>query len=113
MQLHNYQDHKKLENKIFSYIVDEIIDFNINGITIITINVNNKEQKVLFRLMFIVIGDNLGLNTIFGFSKVLNSQYYCRVCTVTKKNAQNSVYEEKKILEHEMQRCQFRKRNSL
>jgi len=94
MQLHNYQDHKKLGNKIFSHIVDEIIDLSINGITI---NLNNKEQKILFRLMFIV-GDNLGLNTILGFSKGFNTQYYCRICKVTKKNAQNFVNEEKKYI---------------
>ncbi|KYN40536.1 hypothetical protein ALC56_04845 [Trachymyrmex septentrionalis] len=49
MHLHNYQDHK--------------IDLSINGITIN----DNKEQKILFRLMYI-IGDNLVLNTILAFS---------------------------------------------
>ncbi|EZA46632.1 hypothetical protein X777_04173 [Ooceraea biroi] len=93
LQLHNYQDHKNLGNKILSHIVDEIIDLSINGI-IIKID---KEQKVLFRLMFIV-GDNLGLNTILGFSKGFNSQYYCRVCKITKKNTPNFVNEEQKYI---------------
>lgn len=93
MQLHNYQDHKKLGNKILSHIVDQIIDLSINGITISV----NKEQKILFRLMFIV-GDNLGLNTILGFSKGFNTEYYCRVCTVTKRNAQNLVNEEEEYI---------------
>lgn len=91
MQLHNYQDHKKLGNKIFLHVVNQIIDLSVNGITI---NVNNKEQKIFFRLMYIV-GDNLGLNTILGFAKGFNSQYYCRICTATKKDAQKLVSEEK------------------
>jgi len=61
-QLYNCQDHKKLDNKILSHIVDQIIDLSINEITI---NISNK-QKILFRLIFIV-GDNLCLNTILGF----------------------------------------------
>lgn len=93
VQLNNYQDHKKFGNKIFSHVIDEIIDLSINGITI---NVN-KEQKIFFRLMYIV-GDNLGLNTILGFSKGFNSQYYCRVCTATKKDAQNFVNEKEEYI---------------
>lgn len=61
------------------------------------ININNKEQKIFFRLMFIV-GDNLGLNTILGFSKGFNTQYYCRICTATKKDAQKLVHEKKRYV---------------
>lgn len=44
LQIHNYQDHKKIGNKIFSYVVDQIIDLSMNGTTI---NVN-KKQKYYF-----------------------------------------------------------------
>lgn len=93
MQLHNYQDHNNFGNKILLHVVDQIIDLSVNGITI---NVE-KEYKIFFRLMFIT-GDNLGLNTICGFSQGFNSQYYCRICSVTKKVAQNLINEETHLI---------------
>lgn len=93
MQLHNYQDHRLLGNKIILHIINEIIDLSTNGVTI---NVS-KEQKIIFRLMFIV-GNNLGLNTILGFSKGFNSCYYCEICTITKKHAQKCINEGKRYI---------------
>lgn len=93
MQLHNYQDHRILGNKIFSHLIDEIIDLSINCVTI---NVS-KEQKIIFRLMFIA-GDNLGLNTILGFSKGFNSCYYCRICTIIKQHAQKCINEDERYI---------------
>lgn len=91
MQLHNYQDHKNFGNKILlhTHVVDQIIDLSVNRITI---NIE-KEYKIFFRLMFLS-GDNLGLNTICGFSQGFNSQYYCRICSVTKQDAQNLINED-------------------
>lgn len=93
MQFHNYRDHKELGNKILSHVVDQTVDLSINGITISV----NKKQRILFRLMFIV-GDNLGLNTILGFSKGFNGHYYCRVCTVAKKEVQSLFNEKEKYI---------------
>ncbi|XP_039312881.1 uncharacterized protein LOC120359458 isoform X1 [Solenopsis invicta] len=80
-QLHNSQDHNVLGNKnIFHLIIKQIIDLQNNGIII---NIDGEEKKIFFVLTYIV-GDNLGLNTILGFSKSFNSSYCCRVCTLSK-----------------------------
>lgn len=80
-QLHNYLDHKYLGNKrLFHNIIQQLLDLYRNGITI---NVNNKEYRVYFQLAYIT-GDNLGLNTILGFSKGFNAHYSCRMCFMSK-----------------------------
>lgn len=80
VQLHNYIDHKFLGNKIFNHVIDMIIDLETNGINI---TINREIQTVFFVLCFIA-GDNLGLNTILGFSKSFNSLHCCRICNVSK-----------------------------
>ncbi|KYN22123.1 hypothetical protein ALC57_05487 [Trachymyrmex cornetzi] len=77
VQIHNYQDHKVLGNKrIFQHVVNQIINLQENGIII---SINNQEYKIFFILPFI-IGDNLGLNTILGYSRNFRSNYCCRIC---------------------------------
>ena len=61
--------------------IEQIQNLQTNGITI---NVDGKERTIFFILTHIV-GDNLGLNNILGFSKSFNAHYCCRVCTVEKK----------------------------
>ena len=80
-QLHSYVDHKRLRNKqIFTFIIDQIKDLQENGITV---NINGHQKKIFFVLPF-VCGDNLGLNTILGYTKSFNAMYYCRICTISK-----------------------------
>jgi len=45
-----------------------------------------------------IIGDNLGLHTIFGFSRSFNSSYSCRACLADKSILQNQILEEIEIL---------------
>lgn len=77
VQIHNYQDHKLIGNKkIFQHVIKLMTDLQENGITI---SINGCEQKIFFVLPFIV-GDNLGLNTILGYSRSFKSNYCCRIC---------------------------------
>lgn len=78
LQLHKYEDHKLFGNKkIFTYVLNEIRELVSNGIVI---NKNGQEINIFFKLCFIV-GDNLGLNTILGFSANFNQSYCCRMCS--------------------------------
>lgn len=52
-------------------LYQEGIKFTINGI----------EKVVYFRLC-LVLGDNLGLNSIFGFVESFSANYYCRMCHI-------------------------------
>lgn len=95
LQLHNYVDHKHLGNKIiFNHLIDMIIDLEKNGIQIIV----NGEQKTVFFTLTCIAGDNLGLNTILGFSKSFNSSHCCRICLVSKKDIQKQVREDINII---------------
>lgn len=76
LQIHNYQDQKLLGNKIFLNVIKQISNLQTSGIVI---NVNSQEKQVFFTLAYIV-GDNLGLNTILGFTKSFNSRNCCRIC---------------------------------
>lgn len=94
-QMHDTMDHLQFGNKvIFSNIVSQINDLETNGLII---NVNNKQETIYFALIGI-IGDNLGLHTIFGFSKSFNSQYSCRVCLADKTTLQTQILEQAEIL---------------
>lgn len=95
VQLHKYEDHKLLgNNKIFINVINEIRELVSHGIVI---NKNDKEKRVFFKLCYIV-GDNLGLNTILGFSKNFNQSYCCRICVATKEQIQNMTLENSQIL---------------
>lgn len=90
VQLHKYEDHKLLgNNKIFINVINEIRELVSHGIVI---NKNDKEKRVFFKLCYIV-GDNLGLNTILGFSKNFNQSYCCRICVATKEQIQDMTLE--------------------
>lgn len=80
-QLHNSSDHKFAGNiKIFRNIVDQITDLSKNGLTV---NVDGQERTIYFSLLA-VVGDNLGINDIFGFVTSFNSKNWCRICTADK-----------------------------
>lgn len=49
----------------------------------ITINVNNKEITIYF-VLFGLLGDNLGINSLFGYSESFTADYWCRFCRVSK-----------------------------
>ncbi|XP_070525972.1 uncharacterized protein [Cardiocondyla obscurior] len=94
-QFHKYEDHKKLGNKkIFSLIIDEILFLCNNGIVVEV----NKEKKLIFFSLCYIAGDNLGLNTILGFSKSFNSSHCCRMCTISKTESKTQVNENIELL---------------
>lgn len=80
-QLFYSSDRKQYGNKKnFQKIIEEFIFLENVGITVI---VNGKAEQVYFKLM-LVVGDNLGLNSILGFEESFNATYFCRFCRVSK-----------------------------
>ncbi|EZA58001.1 hypothetical protein X777_02009 [Ooceraea biroi] len=95
MQLHKYLDHKVLGNKKIFIHVNQINELNTKGISI---NVEGETKQVYFILSRIA-GDNLGLNTILGFTKSFNSSYCCRICYyISKDEMHNTTIENNNLL---------------
>ncbi|KAG5680291.1 hypothetical protein PVAND_009809 [Polypedilum vanderplanki] len=70
-------------NLMFQEIEQNGVELDINGVT----------KKVYFVLARI-IGDNLALNEILGFTKSFNSNKFCRLCDETKEKTQYKVISE-------------------
>ena len=68
------EDKKACGNeKVFKELIQELNYFQTKGITV---TVNKIEMNVKFQLI-LILGDNLGLNQIFGFTESFNSNYWC------------------------------------
>ncbi|CAI6347439.1 unnamed protein product [Macrosiphum euphorbiae] len=76
----------KVPNKImFSRLINELIDLQTNGISVC---VGNTYTTIYFALG-LVLGDNLGLNSILGFVESFSANHYCRICHCPKPELQN------------------------
>lgn len=76
------------------YLIDVIKKLETQGIEIVT---NNVSRKVYF-VLGLVLGDNLGLNSILGFSKSFSANYFCRLCKTPKCDTHFDLYEDVKLL---------------
>ncbi|XP_070516623.1 uncharacterized protein [Cardiocondyla obscurior] len=89
-QLHHTKDQKLAGNKkIFQNIIEQLTDLEVNGLII---NLDGKKQTVYFSLL-VVIGDNLAMNDICGFTTSFNTQNICRICTADKIESRKQVAE--------------------
>jgi hypothetical protein len=76
-------------NLSLSYLIDSLKEIESAGILI---NIENNPKCVKF-VLGLVIGDNLALNSIMGFSSSFSHNYYCRFCKVDKSVLQYSCTE--------------------
>lgn len=81
----------------FRRVIDEFKFLAENGITI---SVDGVPKKIYFVLIGI-LGDNLGLNTIFGFNQSFVSHYFCRICRAHKASARILCEEKENLLRNE------------
>lgn len=89
------KDVKNCGNDISFYkLIDIFNDIESNGIEIVT---RNGKQKVYFCLGLIV-GDNLALNSVLGFSRSFSSSYFCRLCKIEKTESKVKCEEDCSIL---------------
>lgn len=71
-------------HKIFHKVINELNFLQSEGILVDT---ETGSERVYFALG-LVMGDNLGLNSILGFVESFNAAYYCRLCKTHKEIAQ-------------------------
>ena len=78
------EDLKKCTNEeVFRRLIDELNFLAKTGITILVEGV----QKVIKFQLILILGDNLGSNQICGFIDSFKSDYWCRFCEFTAKEA--------------------------
>jgi len=81
---------QKLDNEtMFSALISTLIDLQENGVTII---INYVEIKIYF-VLSLILGDNLGLNSMLGFVESFAANHYCRICRSHKRDLQNMIKE--------------------
>ncbi|XP_060855137.1 uncharacterized protein LOC132932792 [Metopolophium dirhodum] len=81
---------------IFQPLIDELNFLQETGIEIST---PDYEGKLYFELG-LILGDNLGLHSITGFTESFSSNFPCRICTVRKEHMWVQCYEDKSLLRH-------------
>lgn len=73
----NSADYKRFGNEVsLHHVVVELENLEKNGVTL---NISGSIKKVFFTLGA-VLGDNLGLNSVLGFTRSFNSHSFCRSC---------------------------------
>ena len=88
--LFNTLDRTAFKNSvIFEKVIQELTFLQDEGITI---NLTTVEVKIYFDLA-IIIGDNLGLHSIFGFNESFRANKFCRFCLIDFNNI-NNVFKE-------------------
>lgn len=89
------QDKKATTNaKCFSNLIDELNFLQENGIVI---SVSGRLYRIKFQLL-LILGDNLGLNEIFGFVTSFRTDFCCRVCEADKQAIATRTIENKSDL---------------
>ena len=88
-------DKKESSNAIvFKHLMEELNFLSKEGILI---NNNGVKQRVKFQLV-LILGDNLGLNGIFGFKESFKAKYYCRICKGSSEECSQMIVEDESIL---------------
>lgn len=66
---------------MFHLLIDELKYLETKGIQL---QFSEKESKTIYFSLALILGDNLGMNQILGFSESFNSHHYCRFCIADK-----------------------------
>lgn len=80
--------------KVFRQLVCDINSLKLDGIEIVY---NGVVKKIYFQCQM-VIGDNLGLNSIYGMISCFNADFCCRICKATKDQIHSMVEEDPTLL---------------
>ncbi|KAK3916850.1 Assembly factor cbp-4, partial [Frankliniella fusca] len=83
--------------EVFRPLLEELKTLEEEGIEI---KVNNTTIRVYLALC-LLIGDNLGLNTILGFVQGFTANYFCRICKCHKEATKIQCYENPEFLRTE------------
>lgn len=77
--------HRKIFGNLrtFQRVIDELNFLSKNGISIKT----NEGTYQIYFVLGLVLGDNLGLNSLLGFVESFQAHYWCRCCLINKNDA--------------------------
>lgn len=75
-------------------MIDDLNKLRSKGIKLM---INGIERLVYFQCVM-VVGDNLGLNSIYSFITCFKSDYCCRICKASKQEIKNLEEEEESLL---------------
>lgn len=80
--LFNSLDRQMFGNRsVFQKAIDELHYLQTEGITI-----KHKDgNKQVYFVLSLVVGDNLGVHSIFGFVESFNATFFCRFCLINRK----------------------------
>jgi len=67
-------------SKCMYKFIELLQDIETNGIVV---SINGKERGILF-IFGLILGDNLGLNSVLGFSTSFSSNFFCRFYKLSK-----------------------------
>lgn len=89
-------DKKQYSNndKIFKVFVNEINDLTLNGVEV----AKNGEIFKIYFVLALVVGDNLGVNSMLGFTEGFLANHFCRFCLVHKNECQHQSEESREFL---------------
>lgn len=73
--------------KVFSNLIQDLKTLEVDGINV---SIGDDTKRVYFPLLLIV-GDNLGLNSVLGFSESFSADYFCRFCVTHRENTKVEV----------------------
>lgn len=94
----NSLDRKLLKNSnVFCRVIEELMFLEKESLTLM---INNKEIILKFQLA-LILGDNLGIHSIFNFSESFRACYPCRFCLTPFKDMNQFFTEDKMILRNE------------
>ncbi|CAG9763573.1 unnamed protein product [Ceutorhynchus assimilis] len=76
------------EHILFTKLVDELNSLENNGIVI-----KLPEERKVYFCVTLILGDNLGVNTVLGFQQRFTSNFFCRFCKTSRCDTQTLCYE--------------------
>lgn len=95
------EDRKKFGNApIFKVLIDRLNILQNEGIS-----VNYKQYSIIKLIPCVVTGDNLGVNSILGFTESFSSLHYCRFCRSNNIDMKSQLFEQN---EHLRNLCNYK-----
>lgn len=86
ISLFHSDDRKEFGNKnVFAPLINELTHLEKCGIDI---DIDKEKIKIHF-VLGLIIGDNLGLNSTLGFVESFSSNYFCRICLLSKEQTEH------------------------
>lgn len=81
--------HAITDDVLFKKIIKELNELSEDGVTI---QLPSYSIKLYFQLS-LILGDNLGVHSLLGFTECFNATYFYRFCKVTRSNIANITHE--------------------